>query len=67
MSVGPIDVRGSYRCLWEAGPDIPWDLAELITSGTALLQSVGLCAMIAGGAGGEARFAFLLLALATTK
>lgn len=57
MAVGP----------WEARPDTPWVLAEPITTGTALLHPVGLCAAIAGDAGTEATFAFPLLALATTK
>lgn len=57
MSVGP----------WEAGPDVPRDLAEPSTSGTALLRPGGLGAVIAGDAGAQERFAFPLLALATTK
>jgi len=57
MSMGP----------WEAGPNVPWDLAEPITSGSTLLHPVGLCTMIAEDAGAEERFAFPLLALATTK
>lgn len=52
---------------WEAGPGVPWDLAEPITSGTTLLHRAGLCSVIAGDAGAEARFAFPLLALATAK
>lgn len=57
MSVGPR----------EAGPDVPWVLAEPLTSGTALPHPAGLRAVTAGGAGAEERFAFPLLALATTK